>query len=258
MPSPFPGMDPYLEPHWPDVHLSLISFGRGAINRALPTGLVARGEERVAVEDGREGTFVPLRPDVRVFARPGRESGPDDATVVIDAPYELRATGDPPVERFLRILDADGQLLTVVEILSPANKREPGLTEFRRKRSELLSAGVHFVEVDLVRAGNWRSLMAPSRCPRSAASMYRAVVRTAGRGGATYLFPIRLRDPLPDIPVPVRAGVATPMLPLQAILDAAYDESKYGETVNYGRPLDRPLDADDAAWAAALLAARSP
>ncbi len=75
MPSPFPGMDPYVELQWPDVHLSLIAEGRRALNRSLPTGLVARSETRVVVEPIDEGgTFVPVRPELRVVAGP-----PEDA-----------------------------------------------------------------------------------------------------------------------------------------------------------------------------------
>ena len=59
----------------------------------------------------------------------------------------------------VRILDKSGQLLTVLEFISPWNKRQPGLDEFRERRAKLFAGGVHVVEVDLVRAGNWRALM---------------------------------------------------------------------------------------------------
>ncbi|MFL5339567.1 MAG: DUF4058 family protein [Gemmataceae bacterium] len=56
MPSPFPGMDPYLESHWRDVHASLIIYARDALRRVLPSSLRARVEERVVVETPRGST----------------------------------------------------------------------------------------------------------------------------------------------------------------------------------------------------------
>ena len=50
MESPFPGMDPYLEGHWGDVHTSLIVYARNQINAQLPNDLQARVEESLAVE----------------------------------------------------------------------------------------------------------------------------------------------------------------------------------------------------------------
>ncbi len=146
----------------------------------------------------------------------------------------------------------------MIEILSPSNKLEPGLERFRRNRAEMLAAGVHWVELDLVRAGDWRALMLPDRCPRSAASPYRAVARTAGPDGSAYLLPIRLRERLPDVQVPIREGVRPAVLPVQDMLRAVYDDGRYGDSIDYARPLEPPLDPDDAAWAAALVAGRSP
>ncbi len=50
MVSPFPGMDPYLEYYWGDVHHNLITFIQGALNSQLPERLIARVEERVLLE----------------------------------------------------------------------------------------------------------------------------------------------------------------------------------------------------------------
>jgi hypothetical protein len=50
MQSPFPGMDPYLEPLWGDVHHSMITRARDAIQKQLPRELVARINVREFVE----------------------------------------------------------------------------------------------------------------------------------------------------------------------------------------------------------------
>ena len=80
-------------------------------------------------------------------------------TIAIDAPYKLVVDRQPIIERFIRVLDAGGVLITVIEFISPAGQEisaEPGLEAYREKLAELLAAGVHVVEFDLVRAGSWR------------------------------------------------------------------------------------------------------
>ena len=250
MPSPFPGMDPWLEPHWLDVSTSIIGEARRALNHALPTGLVTRAEERVAVESDDE-RFHAVGPDVRVFSpsRSEREAG----GIAIAAPFELVVDLEPITERFLQVLDESGQLLTVIEFVSPTNKREPGLSVFRSKREELLKAGVHVVEIDLVRAGNWRGLMRPERVPSAAISLYRATIRTAGRHPRAFLYPIALRDPLPNVEIPLRREDRPVKLPLQALIEAVYTDGRYDQTIDYSRPLDPPLGEEDATWVEQLL-----
>ena len=66
MPSPFPGMDPYLEAHWRDIHTRLIIYASDALQAVLPTGLRARVEESVLLETPLGLGKHPLFPDVRV------------------------------------------------------------------------------------------------------------------------------------------------------------------------------------------------
>ena len=121
MPSPFPGMDPYLEPNWRDVHSSLIGEARRALNRSLPAGLVARAEEGVAIE-ADDDFRRQIGPDVRVFSpsTADPDEGAEGATIV--APFKLVLELDSLIERDIRIIDAGGQLITVVEFVSPWNK----------------------------------------------------------------------------------------------------------------------------------------
>jgi hypothetical protein len=43
MQSPFPGMDPYLEQHWGDVHHNLISLAQGMLNDHLYPAIYGPG-----------------------------------------------------------------------------------------------------------------------------------------------------------------------------------------------------------------------
>ena len=253
MKSPFPGMDPYVEPHWLDIHTALIGEARRALNQMLPSGLVARVEERIAVESEEE-PFRSIGPDVRVLNPSSIDSSEERAgSIAIEAPFKLVIDVDPIVERFVRVIDESGQLITVLEFLSLTNKRSPGLESYRAKRADLLNAGVHVVEIDLIRAGNWRALMRPERCSTEAVSTYRATIRTSGRPRAGYLFPISLREPLPEIPIPLRVRDKPAPLPLQKLFDAVYEDGRYDRTIDYAEPLNPPLDMD-CDWVEALLA----
>jgi hypothetical protein len=257
MKSPFPGMDPYLERHWLDVHTALIGELRRALNRALPADLVARAEERVAIESDEDVTRR-IGPDVRVFSPSTADPAEGaDGGVVIEAPYKLVVELEPVLERFIRIVDDGGELVTVIDVLSPTNKRPPGLDAYREKRAGLLAAGVHVVEIDLVRAGDWRAVMRPEISPAEARSAYRVTVRTSGARPGGYLFPAGIRRALPEIPIPLRAADAPLRLPLQPLLDAVYEDGRYDRTIDYARPLDPPLEPDDATWAAELLRGRA-
>src|SRR5204863_3767117 len=71
MPSPFPGMDPWLEDEevFPDLHDSLIFLLKEAVNAVLPPGYVATSKNKVWVDDE-----LRREPDVALF---GKGEGPN-------------------------------------------------------------------------------------------------------------------------------------------------------------------------------------
>jgi hypothetical protein len=163
---------------------------------------------------------------------------------------------EPVKQRFVRIISQDGQLITVIEFISPSNKISNGMDAYLEKRSELLAAGAHLVEIDLVRQGNWRALMKPHICPAGAVSSYRVTVRTAGSPRRAYVYPIRLQDSLPEIQIPLRLTDPRLMLNLQPMIETIFVDGRYGRTLDYTQPLDPPLSAEDQAFAAARISAR--
>lgn len=249
-------MDPYLERHWLDVHASLITSSRNALNARLPEDLIARAEERVDVEAAPRDALGRGRrkvgPDVRVFETVSDGTAPPGGgTAVAIAPYRLELLDDPVTERYIEIIDVRGgeKLITVIEFVGPTNKTD-GLPAFVRKRNELLSGGVNFVEIDLVRAGDWERLLRPHGCPPEAFS---AVFRFPGDSTTAYLHPMPLRQALPTINIPLRPGDQPCELPLQPLIDDAYKNSRYGSTIDYRRPCEPPLEDEDAAWVDELL-----
>jgi hypothetical protein len=246
--SPFPGMDPYLEAHWQGVHAALIVETSRVLNRLLPEDLAARLEERIAIDSGFESERL-TNPDEFVY-EPGSSYSPaDHPAVSIDAPYCLVVDSEPVKQRFVRIISQEGQLITVIEFISPSNKINPGLDAYLQKRSELLAAGTHLVEIDLVRQGNWRALMKPHICPATALSTYRATVRIAGSPRRAYVYPIHFQAALPEIQIPLRPTDPKLMLALQPMIEAIYTDGRYNRTLDYTRPLEPPLAIDEQRYA---------
>ena len=156
MKSPFPGMDPYLEQFWPDVHARLILYACDELEAQLPGNLIARVEERIVFE-AEEDELHAAYPDVKVTEGPGEG---EEAVALVSQTATTEPTiveyDEPPPETYLTILEAGpGQrLVTVIEVLSPANKLPgEGQRQYRRKQQELRDASVSLVEIDLLRRG---------------------------------------------------------------------------------------------------------
>lgn len=197
-------------------------------------------------------------PDVQIFEPPANGpsfveggGGVAAATSVEALPYRLLSRVDPITERFIQIVDArTSRMVTVIEFVSPTNKQGEGLYAFRAKRTALVASRVNFVEVDLVRAGDWNGLLRPHSCPAKALSLYRATIRIPIHPESVYLQPISLRDKLPDLPIPLRSNDPQVQLALQPLLDQAYANGRYARRLDYTKPPTPPLEGDDAAWAA--------
>ena len=262
MPSPFPGMNPYMEGYvWTDVHQSLA----GQIKRQLGPLLRPRYVARLAVyfvsDDVPAQEVGILYPDVEVVWPSGEPpSAPEPAsrprgaaaTSTAITPPTLVLPATVPIEVrhvSVHVLDvAKNELVTSIEILSPTNKREPGLSAYRQKRSELMRAGVHLLELDLIRRGTrpWT----PEGLPPSA---YLALL-TRARHAQTEAWAVNLPDPLPVLPVPLRPPDPDVPLDLQIALTAICDESDYDRTLDYRPPPPEPaLSDEEAVWLETVL-----
>ena len=163
MPSPFPGMDPYLEQSWSDVHSALVTYARDQIQTLLPVDLRARMQQRVLLTwpGGQEREVYP---DVHVAEHPTPSARRAAGPAVADAAEPLIVyLDDPPIETFIEIVEVGSRrrVVTVIEVLSPSNK-QPGrdMDKYLQKRDELVQGRVSIVEVDLLRDGR-RLLSAP-------------------------------------------------------------------------------------------------
>src|SRR6267154_3459731 len=121
MKSPFPGMDPYLESHWSDVHHSLIQYTRDALQPALPGDLLARVEERVFLETESEPSKY-IIPAAHVSQLHDEAPWSGGSGTAIAEPLIFEVPNEPVTEGYIEIRRRDGgKVITVIEFLSPFN-----------------------------------------------------------------------------------------------------------------------------------------
>jgi hypothetical protein len=256
--SPFPGMDPHLENprRWPGVHTYLIACFNAAIARQLPSGFRSRVEERLYIaEAGRSITA-----DALVFATaPNRRSGSSVAVAepsVASPSRTVRLETQAVRERFVEIFLADRaeQVVTVVEILSPANKRPgAGREEYQRKQAALLSSAASLLEIDLLRAGE--PVFLPERQTIEelfGAFDYAACLHRAHAGDEFQLWAWGVRERLPALTVPLTPEQPDLVVDLQAVLTDACALGALLQPEDYESPPIPPLSQADALWASAL------
>ena len=254
--NPFPGMNPYLEQVWPGVHARLIGYVSDALAATLPDDLTVRPEESLAVVtlDGDKA----YRADVAVSESwrrgipPSWE--PETAATGVALAEPVIVMGESEISRWVEIRTATGELVTVIEILSPYNKGT-GSRDYRTKQQRLIHGGVNFVEIDLLRGGE-HVLAAPRHLlpPRSAGAGGNICVTRSGTPNTHEVYPCPLRERLPAFRVPLRPSDADAPLDLQPLLDRCFVTGNYWKH-DYSRALLPPLEPDDAAWVRELLTA---
>jgi hypothetical protein len=256
MPSPFPGMNPYLEQEdaWHDFHERFMPLAAELLNAQVGPDYIVKIDEHLFIHElpQQPRSFVG-RGDVTVSeTRPGDRTGTAAATV--EAPAEV---GLPQVDvegqSFLEIRDRrNRQLIAVLELLSPSNKNPgPDREQYLHKRNRLLRSSAHLVELDLLRGGPRLPLEGLPPCD------YYALVSRAERRPRAGVWPVRLRERLPVVPVPLRAGDADLRLDLQEVLHRIHDAAGYAKFIYDSEPAP-PLAADEQAWARQFLPAQAP
>jgi hypothetical protein len=144
-------------------------------------------------------------------------------------------------------------LITVLELLSPSNKLESDERDrYRCKRRRFLSGGANLVEIDLIRKGTWIVPEGIRKALCEAGACYGVCVYRAAHPGEHEVYPIRLRERLPAIRVPLRPTDADVVLDLQPLIDQCHERGRY-HFLNYRLDLDPPLPPEDAAWVSQVL-----
>lgn len=253
MPTPFPGMDPYLEHRsmWPGVHTRLIVAIADALVPLLRPTYYVDIELRTYVTVALPDTLVGL-PDVLIMSSGTTDPSPVKATAVANPLTVALPMPEEVKERYLEIRDvATSQVITVIELLSLTNKLTgEGRRQYEEKRLKVLGSRTNLIEIDLLRAGP----PLPFANGRQAHEAdYRLIVSRAWQRPRADAYLFRVRDAIPAIPIPLVQGAAEPTLPLNSLLHDLYERAGYDLAIDYTQAADPPLRPEDAAWAASLI-----
>ncbi len=264
MPSPFPGMDPYVEsPDWfPCLHDCLIFGILESLQLRLPESYYAQSTQRVWLEV----THRSVEPAIDVIhsgRRPSRWQV-DEGGVAVAEEVDLAepvlvsveaVEHDPFEEPFIEIRrrQSNGvRLVASIEVVSPANKTpgNPGREKCLAKQAEILTGQAHLIEIDLLRDGTHATAVPRELAIAKAGPFdYHVCVHRFDRPNNFSVYTIRLEQRLPGIAIPLLPGDPDVPLALQAVFDRAYGAGPYRRAINYGE--DRiipPLRPEQLEW----------
>lgn len=216
MPSPFPGMDPYLEDdrRWPAFQPLLVH----SLYQMLLPGLMDRYRARVAERH--------YASEQALFTSIVREEHKESY-------IEVRQR-------------SDGRLITLVEVISPANKlTTEGRRQYLERRAEVRTMNVHVVEVDLVLQGPALIEYAKDSAP----TWDYAVVVTRWTHPDRYeIYSATLPKRLPRFRIPLAADDRDTVIDLQAALGRAYDQGDFFRQIDYTRDPATRLSDENRGW----------
>lgn len=259
MPSPFPGMDPFLERpgSFPDLHESMITYIREALQPRLPEPYFAVIGERLWVEASQR----PIGPDVDVVSiGASRSSGRPAGTMELPTRSEsivIEVLHDEQREGFVEIRiggdeDSEERIVTCIELLSLTNKTPgKGRDLYLAKQREVLETDIHLVEIDLLRGGEHTTAAPRSMILQKVGPFdyHVSLHEFQNRKKRFLVYAVRLEEPLPEIAVPLLPGDGFVPLDLQAVFDRSYDTGPYRRRVRYEPSrLVPPLRPEQLEW----------
>ena len=268
MPSPFPGMDPYLED--PELfrifHSSMAIYLQEALQPCLPGSYSAAANERVWIEFSDRY----IEPDVAISKQPGDAEAGDGGGVAVAAPPRIKPVlvavpQDECRELFLEIYarqDGEERLVTVIEILSPTNKAtgEGRRDLYVKKQQELITSKVNLIEIDLLRSGEHTTAVPRRRILKKAGpyDYHICVRRFFDEYMNFWLYPILLHEPLPEVEIPLLPDDGPVKVDLQEVFSRCYDAGPYHRRIRYLETApEPPLTPEQEEWAQGLLAQAS-
>ncbi|MGL6075856.1 MAG: DUF4058 family protein [Fimbriiglobus sp.] len=256
MPSPFPGMDPYLEhpDFWPGFHTKYLVALAAQIGPRLPDGLYAEVEQYIRLEsdiDDSDEEPITYRPDVLVASKVKKKVKTLSAIYEPGLALNLPKPKKTSTKRFIAISKLrTREVVTVVELLSHSDKS--GSTngkQYHLKRETYLANGISFVEIDLIRSGH-RMVKPQQNIPDAD---YYFLVSPAFEFPVAEVWATTVRDALPSLPIPTGKSLPPVVVDQRVAMDRVYEEAAYNRQLDYTQPPIPALRSGDAEWAEALI-----
>lgn len=249
MPSPFPGMDPYLEhPEiWPGVHLLLISKLSEYLSPQLRPKYRVAVEVRIYETVDNQSLLVGV-PDLAIknshiaakqtMSNIATAKTPIPITVEVPVPEKIR-------QGYLKIKEVStNEIVTIIEILSPVNKRlGEGRKQYENKRAKILGSSTNLVEIDFLR--KWQPMTVFCN---HVETHYRILVSQSIRRPKADLFAFNLQEPIPAFRLPLKPGDKEPLVDLQSLLSQVYDQGSYDLEIDYTKEPVPKLSENDKIW----------
>ncbi|MBW4476655.1 MAG: DUF4058 family protein [Tolypothrix brevis GSE-NOS-MK-07-07A] len=253
--SPFPGMNPYLENtlFWSEVHNLLIAAIFRKLNPQLRPKYRVAIEKRVYQTIDEDSLLVGVA-DVAVQSIE-KMPLPEPASVAVASPVVEAVTVDVTMpetvkETYLEVRDvATQEVVTVIEILSPKNKRSgEGRNAYVKKRLQVLGSYTNLVEVDLLRDGK-----PIQQLQNNIQTDYRILVSRASKRPKADLYAFNLQNSIPSFPLPLREGDTEPLLEIQTLISELYSEGNYDLVIDYAQEPVPAMSVNNVAWVDELL-----
>ena len=258
MPSPFPGMNPYLETPelWSEVHSRLIVAIADMIAAPLRPNYYVAIEKRTYLSEPENSVLVGI-PDVSIFSKgstPQKAEATATVTATLSSPQKPLTVTVPLVEEvresYLEIREGTTKsVITTIELLFLKNKRSgEGRNAYLRKRQQVLASYTHLIEIDLLRSGKPMPIQGSE-----VTTDYRILISRENRRPTAQLYAFNVQDCIPVFALPLKLGDTEPLVELKPILDGVYDRAGFDLRIDYTQSIQPPLLEEDATWANALL-----
>ena len=255
MSYPFPGMNPYLENPalWPDIHGRLIVFLADVLSPQLRPKYFVAIEERVYETTPDDRVLVGI-PDV-VVQRSQTATNTQPENVALATPTTQPATVTLPIpqavkERYLEVQKVGTkEVVAAIEVLSPKNKRTgEGRNAYETKRKRVLASATHFIEIDLLRAGESKPML-----NNKIKSDYHILVSRFEKRPKADLYAFNLKENIPKFPLPLREGDKEPTVNLNELINGIYDRASYDLVIDYSQEPVPKLSKENKVWADEVL-----
>jgi hypothetical protein len=249
-------MDPYLEERsrWPGVHQRLIAYSAEALQPQLRPKYVAQIGERIQLAEMPHHYITGV-----LLVQTLREPPPTlsmGVALVVDEPQIITFFDDERHVPYIEIISVDtGDVVTLIEVLSPANKVGDGRDQYLQKQKEILDTQANLVEIDLLGYGKETVLARNVIITEPADWRYLINISRAERRweNALEIYAVPLRERLPRCRIPLRPPDPDAVLDLPAVFTRCYDVGGYDLLIDYSQPPPVPLRDEEMVWVANLL-----